>query len=322
MDSQETGLSSSVANLSPEIAFQLKLQDARTTQSAILSSVFPIRDKTSSNEQSAGLGTGEEGAATSMIMSLSNVVSFDMSRNKDKNALKTANASNIHPYASIGTFDEDDEDEDDERIIKGRERNREHARKTRLRKKVQLQELEQKYRSMLAERQTLNQQVHDRNIASILLGLSSSTTPAITTTSSSTSACSTTGPSDHVRVEDVLDHKADMTKADIQLSTRRKRGFPEVQLPTNIAPLTININGTPTAITSKSHINWKTGMYCDEMGRQSQMTPQQLEDLRYVVLYQNLPMESKLLYDAALTSSFFQMRLFYVDVSAIVCMLK
>ena len=323
MDSQVTALFSSVANTSLESTFQLKSQNAWTAPSAILSSVFPIRDTISSNEQCAGLETCEEGAATSAIMSLSNVVSFDMSRNK--NASKTANSSDNHPYGnhdtSIGNYDEDDEEEDDERIMKGRERNREHARKTRLRKKAQLQEVEQKYRSMLAERQTLNQKLQDRNVASILLGLSSSAPPAIATVPSSASSCATSEPSSHLLVEDIIDHKVDMANADVQVSTRRKRGFPEVQLPTNIAPLTININGIPTAISSKSHINWKTGMYCDAMGRQSQMTPQQLEDLRYVVSYVYLSLKN-LLYVAALTAIVFVTQFIFVDVSAIVCMLK
>ena len=263
----------------------MKFQNAQTTPSAILSSVFPIRVKFSSNDQSAGLGTGEEEAATSTSMSLSNVVSFDVSRTKS--ALNKENAPKNPTYvnhdSSSGNFDEDDEDEDDERIVKGRERNREHARKTRLRKKAQLQELEQKYRSMLAERQTLNQQLQDRNIASILLGLSSSVPPATTCITSSfvlEDSTESIAKSNHVHVKDIIDHRVDMDSTDIQLSTRRKRGFPEVQLPTNTTPLTININGIPTAISSKSHINWKTGMYCDEKGRQSQMTPQQLEDLR------------------------------------------
>lgn len=285
----------SVTKLSCDNTFQAKANNTRVKPSVILSSVFPIQARSSSNEQSAGLGTGEEGMDTSSIM-VTNVVSFDMTRNG--NALKKSSTLNDHTYAkniiSSSNYDEDDEDEDDERIIKGRERNREHARKTRLRKKAQLQELEQKYRTMLAERQALNQQLQDRNIASILLGLSSSAplentiTPSSMTSSigaiqssESTSPDVTIEQSNRLGVMAIVDRKADLASADAsQVSTSRKRGFPEVQLPTNISPLTININGIPTAINSKSHINWKTGMYCDEMGRQSQLTPQQLEDLR------------------------------------------
>ena len=288
--------STSVTNVSFNNASHVPANDTtRAKPSAILSSLLPIRARSSSNEQSAGLGTGEEGTDTASIM-VTNVVSFDMTRN----SMTKSNVTKNHPHGihsiSARTYDEDDEDEDDERIVKGRERNREHARKTRLRKKAQLQELEQKYRRMLAERQALNQQLQDRSIASILLGLSSSE-PLASTISTfdvtfpvdakrsivSTSPGLTTEQKNQRDVEVIVDGRDDLGSADAsQVSTRRKRGFPEVQLPTNTSPLTIMINGIPTEIHSKSHINWKTGMYCDEMGRQSQLTPQQLEDLRYV----------------------------------------
>ena len=274
-----------MANSPFESTFQTNPYTDRAAPSAILSSVLPIRTHSASNEQSTGLCTGEKENCISTIMALSNVVSFELNRKTD-----TLAKMSTHSHHTANCFDANDidEDEDDERIIKGRERNREHARKTRLRKKAQLQELELKYRTMLAERQTLNQQLQDRNVASILLGLSSSAPPTITESSSvSTPSSSTVEQSNHARVEDILEHNVELAtgSTDVPVMTCRKRGFPEVQLPTNISPLSININGIPTAITSKSHINWKTGMYCDEMGRQSQMTPQQLEDLRYVVLH-------------------------------------
>jgi nitrogen fixation-related uncharacterized protein len=224
---------------------------------------------------------------------VSNVVSFDTTRSV--NSLKASVSSKKHSYVTntvqSGNYDDEDEDEDDERILKGRERNREHARKTRLRKKAQLQELEQKYRTMLSERQALSQQLQDRNIASILLGLSSSepleSTNKKTDLGSSISTNVTnesTTPTLEFERKNIVTSGVDIASSDAaQVPTRRKRGFPEVQLPTNVSPLTINIDGIPTAIHSKSHINWKTGMYCDESGRQSKLTPQQLEDLRYVV---------------------------------------
>ena len=158
--------------------------------------------------------------------------------------------------------DEDDvfAEDDSERIQRGRERNREHARRTRLRKKAQLQELQGKYREMMAERTQLQQQLQERRIASILLGLS-------------TSAPLT---NDDAMEEDSL--FVSPSTATIPTS-RRKRGFPELA-PSNSSSGTIHIHGL--AIPSKSHINWKTGIYSDELGRPKQMTPQQLEDLRYV----------------------------------------
>ena len=289
MDSQDMISASSMTNVPSDNTFQMKGHNTRTTPEAILASLFPIRPSSSMNEQSAGLGTGEKGTDASTAI-LSNVVSFDMNRNgsvSNKSNTSKNNDSGSHVISS-SQYDEDDEDEDDERIVKGRERNREHARKTRLRKKAQLQELEQKYRTMLVERQALNQKLQDRNIASILLGLSSSVPLASAVASSDmTSSINTNHSSESMSpctTSEQTDHGTDLNSTDAaQVSTRRKRGFPEVQLPTNISPLTININGIPTAINSKSHINWKTGMYCDEMGRQSQLTPQQLEDLRYVL---------------------------------------
>ena len=286
-----------IASLVTDNTTQTKVNSARAKRSVILSPVFPIQARSSSKEQTSGLGTGEEEADTSLTM-VTNVVSFDMTRNGI--TLKKSSKSENYPYfnhviISSNNYDEDDEDEDDERVAKGRERNREHARKTRLRKKAQLQELEHKYRTMLADRQALNQQLQDRKIASILLGLSTSAplenTIAYSDKASSigTNQCMSPGlASEQINRNDVdaiADCRVDLGSADAtKVSTGRKRGFPEVQLPTNVSPLTININGVPTAINSRSHINWKTGMYCDELGRQSMLTPQQLEDLRYVLL--------------------------------------
>ena len=147
-----------IASLVTDNTTQTKVNSARAKRSVILSPVFPIQARSSSNEQTSGLGTGEEEAK------VTNVVSFDMTRNGI--TLKKSSKSENYPYfnhviISSNNYDEDDEDEDDERVAKGRERNREHARKTRLRKKAQLQELEHRYRTMLAERQALNQQLQE-----------------------------------------------------------------------------------------------------------------------------------------------------------------
>lgn len=282
-----------------------------TVAPILSSSIVPFSIKRSTSEQSTGLGTGEErstttGIATAASVTLRNVVSFDVVGKRMYSTNVSTDESNKNDDDSNDNEMDDDNDEDDLRILKGRERNREHARRTRLRKKAQLQELEYKYSTLLAERQALNQQMQDRSIASILLGLSST---VATTTGTSNSGISTgnavspsigTSPiensivSDNVCKDTVRNDTT--TSATAATTIRRKRGFPHVEIPTRYTTnntdannpesqqptpaLTIRINGVPTIISSKSHINWKTGMYCDEFGRQSQMTPEQLHDLR------------------------------------------
>jgi hypothetical protein len=205
-------------------------------------------------------------------------------------------------YDNENAHDDDDDDDDDmERVQRGRERNREHARRTRLRKKAQLQDLQQKYRAMMVERQTLNQQLQDRRIASILLGLSSSPSVppnCICISNSTTTEKESDSSSIATTLVEMTEKSFDSDDVDrmdsiasssttFQIATpRRKRGFPEVEHPMNntTSTFTIKINGVPTAISTKSHINWKNGTYCDETGRQNQMTAEQLESLRYVVV--------------------------------------
>jgi len=59
------------------------------------------------------------------------------------------------------------------RLERSRERNREHARKTRLRKKARLQSLQSRLIDLQQERSALKQNLEESNIASILLKLSS-----------------------------------------------------------------------------------------------------------------------------------------------------
>ena len=59
------------------------------------------------------------------------------------------------------------------RLERSRERNREHARKTRLRKKARLQALQSRLIDLQQEHSVLKQNVEESNIASILLNLSS-----------------------------------------------------------------------------------------------------------------------------------------------------
>lgn len=208
-------------------------------------------------EQSAGSGTREDAIAISGAPVTVNMSTSDFASANNNNA------------SSVKEEESGDMDDASTRLQRSRERNREHARRTRLRKKAQLQALQGKYKGMLAEKQALEQKLQDRSIASILLGLS--------TTSSNTND------------EDVPPSlEADMDLSLLQRqndpettsTTRRKRGSPEISAP--VASLTVSIDGVPTALSFKSHINWKLGTYCDEQGRQKQLTLEQLETLRYV----------------------------------------
>jgi len=79
---------------------------------------------------------------------------------------------------------------EEDRLQRSRERNREHARRTRLRKKARLEELKNKAAELEEERRNLTQKLEDRSTADILLGLMStprSRGPSPTLSSTSTS---------------------------------------------------------------------------------------------------------------------------------------
>lgn len=157
-----------------------------------------------------------------------------------------------------------------DRLQRSRERNREHARRTRLRKKAQMQALQIKYKGLLAEKQLLEQKIQDRSIASILLGLSSQTSSHDDETAAS-----------FVEEEMSLWEANRWTAVEI---IRRKRGSPELP-DTPVAPVTVLVNGVPTPISCKTHINWKSGTCSDEQGHQKKLTLEQLETLRWVFIY-------------------------------------
>jgi hypothetical protein len=147
--------------------------------------------------------------------------------------------------------------EDDEsagkRLARSRERNREHARKTRLRKKAQLDSLQGKVKDLEADRQVLKQQIEECSIASILLGLSSG------------------------EQDEATQNLLDATSRDTQCSKVATMLCAEKPAPA----LQVNIDGQMTVITGgKTHINWKTGVFTDVNGEQKQLTAEELENLR------------------------------------------
>jgi hypothetical protein len=144
-----------------------------------------------------------------------------------------------------------------QRILKSRERNREHARRTRLRKKAQMQDLQQRVKILEDERKTLMQSIEKCSIASILLGLSGNglidEEKGIATTPEEVSIAS--------------------------LINKRKR------LATiDSSELIVKVNGIETALnsSSKAHVNWKTGVYTDEQGVEHHLSRVELEAIRTV----------------------------------------
>lgn len=90
------------------------------------------------------------------------------------------------------------------RLERSRERNREHARKTRLRKKARLQALQSRLIDLQQEHSVLKQNVEESNIASILLNLSSVSEGNPNSSSDPTSSqLKSTEPSESVNTSNV-----------------------------------------------------------------------------------------------------------------------
>lgn len=172
--------------------------------------------------------------------------------------------------SSLGDSEGEDHGEDAERrMAKSRERNREHARKTRLRKKAQLEHLQDKVEGLQAESKVLKQSMEECSLASILLGLSSGGQDGPIQTLLK-EACK---PED---VEDILPAPA--------LGDKRKRFVPDDVSEKQAQPLRLKIGGRTRLIGGgRTHINWKSGVYSDDNGVQKQLTQKQLGSLRYVL---------------------------------------
>lgn len=174
--------------------------------------------------------------------------------------------------SSVGSaspeLSQDNGDDTEKRLARSRERNREHARRTRLRKKAHLEALQSKVKGLEAERQVLTQNIEECGIASILLGLSAGDNEAAKSMEL-----------DSPTKNDGASHMVAL------LATGKRKRFLSEAMPDNQAvqtqALTLNIDGETTAIGGgRSHINWKTGVYRDESGKQKQLTTEQLENLR------------------------------------------
>jgi hypothetical protein len=134
-----------------------------------------------------------------------------------------------------------------------------------LRKKAQLEALQAKAKELETESKVLKQSIEQCSIASILIGLSSH---------------------DHKTVTETLIDASDMEKeikprVSLVVGGKRKRFISEGTIEQTAQPLKLSIDGKITLIGGgKTHINWKSGVYCDENGEQRQLTQDQLENLR------------------------------------------
>ena len=178
---------------------------------------------------------------------------------------KCSAAAEKDTEASTDTPDSED------RIARSRDRNREHARRTRLRKKQQLEALQKRVKELQKESKLLKQTIEECSIASILLGLS---TGEIKDDSEEL---------DLESVKNTLTSDA-QDKTFFTITGKRKRFVSDADI--NPPPMKLNIKGKTTYVggnNSKAQINWKTGVYLDDKGEQQQLTPSELEELRYVL---------------------------------------
>lgn len=143
-----------------------------------------------------------------------------------------------------------------QRIARSRERNREHARRTRLRKKAQMHDLQLRIQQLEAEKKALRQSIEECSIASILLGLSGSSLDeddGIVATSEDLGGI-----------------------ASLPLNKRK------CMIAFDSSELVIKVNGVDTVVSGngKAHVNWRTGVYTDGKGVQHHLSSAELEVLR------------------------------------------
>jgi hypothetical protein len=186
----------------------------------------------------------------------------------------TATITSHHdPSAASGDEQQDVDTEEDyeKRLIRCRERNKEHARRTRLRKKAQLELLRVRVKALETEKQRLRQQIEECSIASILIGLPGETNDIL---------------EDEDTKQLLASNESNSNKFVLLTKGKRKRYVPDGAAFENdlFQPiLAVEIDGETKYVgTGKAHINWKTGVYSDETGAHSQLSTEQLETLRYV----------------------------------------
>lgn len=193
---------------------------------------------------------------------------MEFNDNGEQSSISTMGENEIKLEQNTDPSDRDDQLDDEnveERLARSRDRNREHARRTRLRKKAQLQGLQNRVKELQDESRMLRQTVEECSIASILLGLSSG---------------------DNQEKDDAFSEIQDASNAETErtfftMTGKRKRFVSDAG--DGPPPMKLKIKGQTTFVGGaggKSHINWKTGVYLDENGEQKQLTSEELESLR------------------------------------------
>lgn len=183
---------------------------------------------------------------------------------------KESDSAAMGPQTSLspspsGAVPPGEEDNAEERLARSRDRNREHARRTRLRKKAQLQALQSRVKELQDESRVLRQTVEECSIASILLGLSS--------------GANQKHDDDFAEIQKTCNAETERTF--FTMTGKRKRFVSDAG--DGPPPMKLKIKGQTTLVGGsggKSHINWKTGVYLDEKGEQKQLTSKELESLR------------------------------------------
>lgn len=177
------------------------------------------------------------------------------------------------------------------RLARSRDRNREHARRTRIRKKAQLAALQTKVARLEAERVVLRTSMEECSIAGILLGLhqKGTTDSKEDPDNDNNEATETQTLLDNVNsTKDASANSPSSTKVALLANGKRKRFLEEDEdtpeaFKQPMQPIRLLIDGKTALVGGgKSHINWKTGIFIDHAGLHSKLTPGQLENLRYV----------------------------------------
>jgi hypothetical protein len=186
--------------------------------------------------------------------------------NNDSDQFNSNSSDQGEEEEGVGEDLEEEEEEDAEkRLARSRERNREHARRTRLRKKAQLEILQSKAMGLEAERKLLQQSIEECSVASILLGISSGKAAKAVTDS----------------LLNIGNADLKSPKVSLVVGGKRKRFLSEDVEEKLPQPIKLTVDGQTTLVGgAKTHINWKSGAYCDENGLQKKLTPTQLESLR------------------------------------------
>ena len=197
--------------------------------------------------------------------------------NDNNNNHDTFSVASSNPDAAGEKSLEETEEDAAKRLARSRERNREHARRTRLRKKAQLEHLQQKVRGLEADKKGLKQKIEECSIASILINLAEPSQEEQEQQQQTVSLLD-----DTMKKQENNDSDA---KISLLTAGKRKRfasidNASEESRPTQA--LKLKIDGQTKILGPKSHVNWKSGVYSDEHGVQRQLTSEQLEGLRYV----------------------------------------